>query len=44
MNTTGYGGTILKGSIKSGFTKAKLDNNFANQLSKEAPLPKGCAF
>jgi len=44
MNTGGYGGTVLKGSVKSGFTQTMLEAEFAAGLAQQAPLPDGCDF
>jgi len=44
MNTSGYGGAALKGSVKSGFTAATLPPGFAADAATQAPLPDGCAF
>lgn len=44
MNTTGYGGTLYKGSVMDGFQEAEAKADFAADLEKESPLPKGCAF
>ena len=44
MNTTGYGGTALKGSVQSGFFLSELSPDFAPDLADTPPLPDGCAF
>lgn len=44
MNTGGYGGTALKGSVKTGFKPTMPATGFATGLSKQAPLPDGCDF
>jgi pyruvate/2-oxoglutarate dehydrogenase complex dihydrolipoamide acyltransferase (E2) component len=44
MNTSGYGGAALKGSVKGGFAKAEPPANFAASLAKQPPLPEGCDF
>jgi hypothetical protein len=44
MNTSGYGGAALKGSVKTGFKPAVPDAGFAAGLAKQAPLPEGCDF
>jgi len=44
MNTSGYGGAALKGSVKDGFKPAALDAGFAAGVAKQTPLPDGCAF
>jgi len=44
MNSGGYGGAALKGSVKAGFKPAVPGAGFANDLAKQAPLPDGCDF
>lgn len=44
MNTSGYGGVAFKGSVETGFASASLPVDFAAELSKQPPLPDGCAF
>jgi hypothetical protein len=44
MNTSGYGGALLKGSVRGGFTAAVPPAGFAAGLAKQSPLPDGCAF
>lgn len=44
MNSSGYSGAVLKGSVKAGFTKVEPPANFAAALAKQPPLPDGCDF
>lgn len=44
MNTSGYGGEALKGSVKSGFKPAVPEAGFASGVARQPPLPDGCAF
>lgn len=44
MNNLGYGNTVLKGSVLTGFTTSELDVIFAATLAKQEPLPTSCAF
>jgi len=44
MNTSGYGGTLFKGSVTAGFARAVSPAGFAAGLAKQPPLPDGCAF
>lgn len=45
MNTGGYEGTVLSGSVDEGFTvRADLPEGFAAQVETLAPQPTGCAF
>ncbi|NND05492.1 MAG: hypothetical protein HKN87_03850 [Saprospiraceae bacterium] len=42
MNNLGYGTSVMRGSVESGFTKDTLSIDFAQNLSKEPPLPGDC--
>jgi hypothetical protein len=44
MNTGGYGGQVLKGSVQTGFEPAELSPDFAADLADQPPLPEDCAF
>ena len=44
MNTGGYGGHAMKGSVQNGFEPAELSSEFAADLADEPPLPEDCAF
>lgn len=44
MNTGGYGGVALKGSVNAGFTASEMPAGFAAKLAAQPPLPDGCAF
>ena len=44
MNTSGYGTTVFKGSVDSGFSAATLEAEFGEALETEVPQPSGCAF
>lgn len=44
MNTSGYGDTALKGSVKAGFKPVVPEVGFATGLAKQPPLPEGCDF
>ena len=44
MNTSGYGTTVFKGSVDNGFVEETLDQDFAENLASQQPLPSGCAF
>ncbi len=44
MNTVGYGGQVLKGSITIGFESVEVDAGFAADVESMPPLPEGCAF
>jgi hypothetical protein len=42
MNNSGYGGQVLKGSVKRGFKRANIPLQFALELVNKEPLPQGC--
>ncbi|MCI0859594.1 MAG: hypothetical protein J4N81_12745 [Chloroflexi bacterium] len=44
MNTTGYGGAALRGSVVDGFIETELLPDFAEDIEQQKPLPQGCAF
>jgi len=44
MNTSGYGGQVLRGSVTNGFEIIEIDSGFAADVETMAPLPDGCAF
>lgn len=42
MHPTGYGGTVYRGSVSSGFQAMQKPADFAEELKDAAPLPSGC--
>jgi hypothetical protein len=42
MSKGGYGTVAFKGSIKTGFQEVRLEQSFAEELEKQAPLPPNC--
>ena len=44
MNNLGYGCMIYSGTISKGFLPDTISNQYALGLTKEEPLPDGCAF
>jgi len=44
MNTGGYGGSVLKGTVENGFNPVVLEPGFAADVELQQPLPDGCAF
>ncbi len=44
MSTDGYSSIAQQGSIKSGFSKVTLPQDFAAKLKSVEPLPSDCAF
>ena len=45
LNTTGYGGAVMRGSPNAGFAvDDEVRQGFAAGLAEQAPRPDGCAF
>ncbi len=44
MNQAGFGGNIMKGSVKSGFIIVEMPPDFSPGVENESPLPTGCNF
>jgi len=44
MNTTGYGGTVMRGTVRDGFEPAEVEADFGSGLERIPPLPEDCAF
>jgi hypothetical protein len=44
MNTSGYGGHVLKGTIRDGFEPAEVEADFGSGLERIPPQPEDCAF
>ena len=44
MNTRGYGGIALRGSVAGGFSIVEIPPGFAADLEVQEPLPTACAF
>ena len=44
MNTAGYGGVGLRGSVATGFIGKELTSAFAPDVGDQEPKPQGCAF
>lgn len=44
MNPDGYSPLALQGTVKDGFSKVILSNDFASSLASVEPLPTNCAF
>lgn len=44
MNTTGYGGQAMRGSVDEGFRPVELPDDFAVDVEDQEPQPSGCAF
>ena len=44
MNTVGYTGKMMYGSVEKGFTEVTKLPTFSKAIEKQSPLPKGCLF
>lgn len=44
MNTTGYGGRLMKGTVQDGFKPAEAETGFGSGLERVPPQPEDCAF
>ena len=44
MNTVGYGGIVLKGTVQAGFEPVEVEAGFGSSLERVQPLPEDCAF
>jgi len=44
MNTAGYGGRLMKGSVLDGFLPAETEASFWSELERIPPQPDDCAF
>ena len=44
MSTTGYGGSVLRGSVGGGFRSDRLAEDFAVDVERRDPQPPPCAF
>jgi len=44
MNSVGYGGLMLMGSVQDGFEHVEVEADFGSNLEQVSPQPEGCAF
>ena len=44
LNTVGYGGILLKGTVREGFKPTEVHSGFGADLERVPPLPEDCAF
>ena len=44
MNTTGYGGQVLRGTVQGGFEPVEVETGFESGLERIPPQPEDCAF
>ncbi len=44
MSTTGYGGWVLRGTVRDGFEPAEVETGFGSGLERIPPQPEDCVF
>ncbi|MBC8280381.1 MAG: hypothetical protein H8E48_06310 [Chloroflexi bacterium] len=44
MSETGYGGSVMRGTVAGGFSIVDISPDFASNLENQSPLPSSCAF
>jgi len=44
MNTSGYGGQVVKGTVQDGFKLVEMEIGFGSGLERVPPQPEDCAF
>lgn len=44
MNTSGYGGTVIQGTVQDGFKPVEVETGFGADLERVLPQPEDCAF
>ena len=44
MNTVGYGGIFMKGTVQDGFKPVEVEADFGSGLERVSPQPENCAF
>jgi len=44
MNTSGYGGTVVQGTVQDGFKPVEVETGFGSDLERIPPQPEDCAF
>jgi hypothetical protein len=44
MNTSGYGGTVMQGTVQDGFKTAEVETGFGSDLEQVPRQPEECAF
>jgi len=44
MNTVGYGGLLMTGTVQDGFKPAEVEAGFGSELERIPPQPGDCAF
>lgn len=44
LNTNGYGGQVLKGTVQDGFLPVEVEAVFGSDLERVPPQPEDCAF
>jgi hypothetical protein len=44
MNTVGYGGIVMKGTVQDGFQPVEVEAGLGSGLERVPPQPENCAF
>ena len=44
MNMAGYGGQVMKGTVRDGFSSIEVEAGFGSDLERIPPQPEDCAF
>jgi hypothetical protein len=44
MNTVGYGGAVMQGTVQDGFESAEVEAGLGSDLERVSPQPEDCAF
>jgi hypothetical protein len=44
MNTVGYGGAVMRGTVQGGFEPVEVEAGFGSDLERVPPQPEDCAF
>lgn len=44
LNTSGYGGQVLMGTVQNGFKSAYMEASYGTDLERIPPQPDDCAF
>lgn len=44
MSTSGYGGQVVRGTVRDGFEPAEAETGFGSGLERVPPQPEDCAF
>ena len=44
INTSGYGGAVMQGTVQTGFKPVEVESDFGSDLERVPPQPEDCAF